>query len=385
MSDASKDAKKIVGDLGPVAQLKITNQQAFDEFKRLSTSKILNEGKQYTASDGKVWSLGDFSKNFVERIKIYPLEEQRRILVRRKMYLSLNGKRNAAYRKAYGTTLNKDGLSKKDRDQLTPFQQRKEEIIELFGRMFSLKEVHEICLKDWDLRCTIESLSKFKNAHQHVILQKIEEYKRTYDNVRLGYKRSRLEELSWMFEKRKKIYEFSKKGEDHRLMLMTLEQLRKEAEGDTLKIDANLNLNMELTIKNQIENELMKNALIKEIIISRVSAKLGLDPMRMLTSIKDSFYNERLALAEDIPHEEVRYPSSQTYDFQKIEAINKQSEQQLQIAKEKYEAAKVLAPEIKDKAEDLKKSLIERLSGKKQAIQQIKNSAFFNHLNKDEQ
>lgn len=374
MSDTViQDARKAVGSRGEII---ITNQEAYDEYIRLSNNPILNQDRFITVSDGRTLSLG--YPRLKTAIASLPEDEQRKLIVRKKIYDKIHMKRNICYTQAYGTHVRHDGVAKAKKGIQSPMLQRKEEIIELFGRMFSIKEVHEVCLKEWDLKVTTGALVVFRDSNKQVILQKIEEYKRTYDNVRLGHKRPRLEELSWMFEKRKRLYASTGKVEDHRLMLQTLEQIRKEVEGDTLRIDGNMNVNLEMTIQNQVENDLMKYANIKEIIISRVSSRLGLDPVKMLTSIKNSFYAKRLAMVEDIKPEDVEYPSTQTYDFNRIEAINRQIEDRKETEQQTYLESQVISPEQMTVAERIKLALQSRLQKKKEDVNKIKNSVYFN-------
>jgi len=384
MSKLKDDAEKVL--LKKLEPIKIKNQDAYREFIELSNSSILNEKKFITASDGETYNIGHLSHNLLKKIKHLPLKEQKAIMVIKKEHDTTHARRNGAYRRAYGTILNKNGETKKSQFYSSPVAQRKDEIVELFGRMFSVKEVHEICVKDWDLKISPSTLAAFREMNKVLILQKIEEHKKTYDEVRIGQKRSRLEELTWLYEKRKRMYDATKKGEDHRLLLQTLEQIRKEVEGDTLRIDGNRNFNMELTIRNQIEEETLKHALIKEIIVSRVSAKMGADPMLMMNAIKSSYYRKRIEAPTDIPHEEIEYPSSSTYDFNKIEAINKELEikQKNDIAEFK-EKTEQKDRELSSKTEDIKNRLIERLTGKKQAVKTLKNSAFFKSLEREKQ
>lgn len=381
MSDNTlQDAREVVGIKG---NIQITNHEAYKQFLELSNHPILNEKKFITVSDGRTLTLA--YPKILQQIKNLPLKEQQQIAVRKKIFNRIHGQRNSCYTRAYGTHVSHDGIQKKKGNITSPLLQRKEEIIELFGRMFTVQEVHRVCLEDWDLKVTTGTLNTFREVNKHIILQKIEEYKKTYDNVRLGHKRPRLEELSWLYMKRKANYNASGKVEDHRLLLQTLEQIRKEVEGDSLRIDGNMNINLELTIKNQIESDLMKHILVKEIIISRVAAKMGIDPAKMMTAIKSSYYKKRLEMVEDIPHEEVVYPSSATYDFAKIEAINKQREQKDEIEHAKFLEGQNLPAAKVAKTEDIKNKLIAQLLGKKEAVNKIKNSVYFNSVKSNDE
>lgn len=239
--------------------------------------------------------------------------------------MAIKLKAMAQLKVAYGTVVNKNGEKIVYK---TVFEPVKEQMIELFGRMFTQVEVHEICLKTWKLPCTVNQISDFRKFHIVEINKRIEEHKRTYSDIRLGHKRSRLEEYVWLYNKRKKIYEISGKGEDHRILLQTLEQIRKEAEGDSLRIDGNVNFGLDVTINNHIQQDLRKTMPLKEIIISRIAARTNSDPTKLLGFLSQSIYRNVLD-AETVEFEEMPdYPSSQNYDFDRIKSVNEESARQ---------------------------------------------------------
>ena len=377
MRDVSRDARTFLNK--DLEEIKIKDHEAFAKFKELSNSKILNEGKFVVGSDSKTYNVAAMPPQLNRAIAHLPQPEQNMIRIKKKLYAQAQCRRNSAYRKAYGTMMKLDGTK-----SMTIFDQRRDDLIELFGRMFTVKEVHEVCLKDWDMKCTPHSLYTFKMRNQVIIAQKIEEHKRTYDDIRLGYKRSRLEELTFLYMKRKAIYEATRKGEDHRLLLQTLEQIRKEAEGDSFRLDGNINISLDSTIQNQISMDLQRSMLIREIIISRVAAKMKLNPVKMLTHLKTSYYADRLSRIEDIPHEEIVYPSADTYDFNKIEVLQRQAEKNKEIEDSKYEVETLsITPELEEKAMSAKEKLLLALKNRQKAVSTVKNSAFFRQAERE--
>lgn len=224
---------------------------------------------------------------------------------------------------AYGTIVDKHGVAVKMR---SPFDPVREQITELFGRMFTAVEVHEVCLKQWKMTVTVNMVQDFRKANIIDINKRIEEHKRTYSDIRLGHKRSRLEELVWLYNKRKRIYEITNKGEDHRLLLATLDQIKKEAEGDVLRIDGNINFGLDVTIQNHIQKDLVKTIPLKEIILARVAAKSGVEPTKLIHFLNQSIYRKVLD-AETIEFEDMpQYPSLQNYDFDRIRRMQEQKE-----------------------------------------------------------
>lgn len=302
-----------------------------------------------------------------------------RILDMKKKQLGVLMKANSAFRKAYGTIVTRTGEKVEFKNIFDPV---KEELISLFGRMFSLKEVHEVCLKQWKLNVKLQAVQDFRTQNQVAINKLIEEHQRTYSDIRLGHKRSRLEELVWLYQKRKRIYETSQKADDHRLLLATLNQIKQEAEGDTIRIDGSIDININATIENHIQNNLMKTIGIKEIILGRVAAKIGIPVVRVIEGLNQGYYRKFIeADIQDIEHEEVvmpSYPSQQNYDFDRISRIQQQTEMNKAIEKEK--------DKIVDKAAvqaglSLKELLAKKLAEKTGDVNYAKNT--MNQYSKD--
>jgi hypothetical protein len=352
------DAEKVIGELLPA---EIVDQKAFDEYKRLDAHPILNEKRYITLSNGRVMSLGTAThhvKRFVENL---PEEEQKQVLAQRKMWNVIHCKRNAQMTKAYGTTIDGKG-------RLTPKADKfilvKKEMIELFGRMFTAREVHELCVKEFQINCTLLAVMNFRDRNINEINARIEEHKRTFSDIRLGYKRSRLEELTWLYITRKRIYEATKKGDDHRLLLMTLEQLRKEIEGDRLTMDGTLNANIELTVQEHINKELFSNFPLKEIILARVAARANLEVTALLLEINKSYYHQFLHPTTEAELILPAFPSTQTYDFDRIRYMHQQEETNKKLAA----PVTVISTEQVSTAQTVKEALLAKLKNKSQHI-----------------
>jgi hypothetical protein len=295
-------------------------------------------------------------------------EEAIRLKARKKVQADIKLRAMAQLTKAYGTIVNKHGVQIKMK---SIFDSVETQMIELFGRMFTATEVHEVCLTQWRLDCHLNSVQDFRVKHITEISKRIEEHKRTFSDIRLGHKRSRLEELVWMYNKRKRIYEISGKGEDHRLLLSTLAQIKQEAEGDVLRIDGNITIGLDNTIAAHIQKDLAKTMPLKEIIMGRIAAKTGSDPLKLVNYIQQSIYRQVLD-AEDAVFEEMpQYPSSQNYDFDKIKRVNEQ-----EIIKQEIEKKIDFKPSQKtiDEGESLRQMLLKKLSGKSGDLNQEKNN-----------
>lgn len=351
-----QDAEHVIGELTPPEVVDLT---AYAEYKRLNAHPILNERKIITFSTGRKMSLGTATHHIERFIADLPEQEQKSILAQRRVWLNLHCKKNAAHTKAYGSFADSEGKLVRKNDK---FAMVKREMIELFGRMYTAKEVHEITITQFEIQCTLQSVMNFRERNINEINAKTEEHKRTYSDIRLGYKRSRLEELSWLYITRKRIYEHTKKGDDHRLLLMTLEQLRKEIEGDTLRIDGNLNASIELTVQEHINKELFSNFPLKEIILARVAARASVQMETLLVEINKSYYNKFLHPAADTQVELPAYPSTQTYDFDRIRRI------QYQAAQQPAPEVKVITAQQATTAMTVKEALLAKLKNKSEHI-----------------
>ena len=103
-------------------------------------------------------------------------------------------------------------------------------------------------------------------------------------------------------------------------MLKTLEQIRKEAEGDILTINGAIDVNIEAQIQEHIQEEIYKTINLKEIILGRVAARMNYDPSKLIAALHNSYYAKFVQISGEYDEDaEITYPSSQAYDFTKIE------------------------------------------------------------------
>ena len=129
-------------------------------------------------------------------------------------------------------------------------------------------------------------------------------------------KRPRLEELAWMYSKMKARYVSLNGIDAYNSMLRTLEQIRKEAEGDVLNINGVLDVNIEVTIQNHIQKEILKTINLKEIILGRVAARMNFDTKKLVAGLHNSYYAKFVDISGEYDEEaEMNYPSNQAYDF----------------------------------------------------------------------
>lgn len=242
--------------------------------------------------------------------------------------------------KAFGVWSTEDKAATRD----SILDCRKTEILELFGKFYNTVEIHRIVIQEYKLEVNAATIENFRVKHLEQIKELQEEYVKDYSDVRLTHKKSRLEELNDLYVGRKNIYNATKKGEDYKLLLQTIEQVKREVEGDTLTITSNLNINIEQTLVSHIYQELIRGLAIKEIVIARVAARTNTNPLYLISRLNHSFYkqfngfdvNEEF----DINSQISLYPSQIVYNFDEIASLAEGKKM------EKYQLSKL--PDIKE-------------------------------------
>jgi hypothetical protein len=365
-------------------KLTITNQEAYDEAIRIKEGPLFNEKKMVTTSLGKTFSLGVMSHHFAQYIMDLPEEEQNKLKILKTTYMKLLTKANNLMKKAYDSPyVNGKGEISSEHFK-NKLDVKRLEIIELFGRMFSVREVHEICLKEWGLKCSASLIGEYRETNKEEIALRIEEHKRTFSDIRLGHKRSRLEELSYLYQKRKRIYEMTQKGEDHRLLLETLKQIKSEAEGDLIRIDANIDMNIQNQINVHLQTEVFQHISIKEIVLARVATRLGASVPEFLSIMNKGYYNNMIHKhADEIDYEEINtFPSTEVYDFDKINRMHQKKE-----AEEQNKPKEVLQISASDAeaSDSIKELLMKRILAQKQSINTKKNTLQGYFIDKENQ
>ena len=366
----------------------IVDKEAYFEYKKLEKNPLLNNKKDFECSDGTIVSMTLFPHHLLKRIEHLPIEEQNRIMTKKQLYFKVNNKMNALKRRAFGNNPFKkeEGILKNVLDT------RQAEVIELFGRMFTVDEVFKTINKDWGLQISKETVRQFRLKYAEDIQKLNDKFRASWADLRLGHKRSRLEELIWMFGRQKEKYiEKNNKTDDYRLLLATLEQIRKEAEGDRLTIDGKIDVNYEANIQVHLREEVFRTLNIKEIILGRVAARMNISPAKLIYSLNNSFYAKfsNVLGTYDENNEEGKdtvYPSQMNYDFERInkEFIKRDNEIQEAMIVEEEKGKKSMT-----RAEEIQAAMLEKLKGKKEDINKMRSNVSMSNdvsektLNKD--
>jgi hypothetical protein len=252
------------------------------------------------------------------KIRVLPEREQQQILGKHTLANSIKGKIGSLSLTAYGG--HHLGTYTEAVPMLDP---RKAELVELFGKMYTSKEVHEIVTTQWGYQLNIATLEAFKARHRADIEARQEEVKRDAGHIRLNYKPVRMEELSYLHGTRKRLYEDNPSIANEKQLQSILEQIRKESEGDI----STVNIKGELTI-NTIMDPLMRKQMLQslsvlDIVIGRVAARMNRNPQFLMSRLQSSYYSKFSGVSTEAESELEAtpiYPSQYIYDFDKIKS-----------------------------------------------------------------
>lgn len=322
----------------------------------------------FEASDGKIVNLRTPFVKIEDKVGHLPPEEVERIKLQRKKYNSLHAKACNMYRSA----TNSYRKYKQGGDPLiTLLSEKKALILEYFGRMFTIDEVLSMLKKDWGINMVNKvALTKFYHENSQEINRLREKHREDYQHLRLTAKTSRLEELTWMYNKLKSKYEKTSSREDHKVLLLTMESIRKEVEGERLTIQQNLDIQIQHEVHIQIKQEIMKTLPLKEIILGRLSARLGIQPRDLINDLNTSYYakmNRMISDIQDVDFDEIVLPSEQPYDFDYIKKVNDKADKDIELEEQKQKK------EQKEREEEDERDKVNKESLKQSLLRQIES------------
>jgi len=350
--ESSMSTDQITEYINTIEHEGVVDVEAYREWKKTLVHPILNEKRAYYSEETQEkFDLGRLQIDLERDIQHLSEKEKTKILQLKKIYSKVMGRSNTYKRHAFKTDAH--GIHGKLSSILDG---RKDELIELFGRMFTTEEVLSIINKEWKMKCSIETLLHFKRLNAQQISVKIDEFKKSFGDIRLYNKTSRLEELTWLYGNVKRKYEQSKARDDYQLLLKTLEQLRKESEGEQFTINGSLDLKIENNLQKHIQSEIFKTLLLKEIILGRIAARTNVHPSILMKNLNESYYSKftKFLDSEAIDADfDTVHPSTLSYDFEKIEKFQKEKTEEKQEIVEELKKKEI----VTDKASMLKSLL----------------------------
>jgi hypothetical protein len=331
----------------------VVDEKAYKALKAFQKLPVFTTKKTVELSDGTDVQINQMFHHYKKKIAHLPLDEQEILIEKKIHYQSLCSKLAVLKRKAFGA--NHDmGVS-------VIVGAHHELVMGLLGRYFTYSEIAKQLQEEHGIEASTDMVERYAKRHKEEIKAKQDEFQQSYTDVRLFVKRSRLEELLWLYTNRKDKYTQTQNREDYKLLLQTLEQVRKESEGEILNVVGNLNVNVEVDIRNHLKAEVFKGIGLKEIILGRIAARQGIPVERLIASINNSYYN-RLNSEEVTDVEYTKFPSSETYDFGAIERKNNLDAKN----KEKEVSTAVV---VTDKASSIKEAFLAKIKAKQAGMQ----------------
>lgn len=334
----------------------IIDMQAYLNFVKLSKHPILNKRKIFVTSDGIEVNLASWPHKIRQLIAHLPDEEREEIEELKTEYFKVNNKLTVYKRNAYGL---KQGKPKAEEVSQNIAEARKPELLEYFGRMFTIDEVCKIVNERWAIPIDRKQIVEFRTKYNTQIKSLIERHKESYDDIRLGIKKSRMEELSFLYGRQKEKYVNGMNRDDYKLLLQTLEQFRKESEGDRLTIDGKIDIDYEVNINHHLNQQVFKTLNLKEVILGKVAAKMGINPVKLIYSLNNSYYKKLSNVLGDFDPDQAEgsetiYPSQMNYDFERIRKYQAQRDQEV-------EDAVIIEDQNNDKSEEKGLSIKEQM------------------------
>lgn len=350
----------------------VVDQKAYIKYTVLMNNPIL-KNRIIDLSDGGEVNIGLLPHVFRKKIEHLPPKEQEVLLERKQDYMRLLQKKNIALAQAYGNAGRYGG--RKNKDGELSYQKKAElaleqDIITLLGRMFSIQEVVKILVEDNGIAVSTEKVKQIMAKNLVTIERAREEFRNKVTDVRLYNKRPRLEELAWMYSKMKMRYIAMNSTDAYNAMLRTLEQIRKEAEGDILNINGAIDVNLSVELQAHIQKEIIKTINIKEIILGRIAARMNYDCKKLVAGLHNSYYNQFVQISGDFdPNAEMQYPSLVNYDFAEIERKNADRDDVIEIQ------AEPIKEEEHEKASSIRDLFLKKIRAQKEQYESRTSTA----------
>lgn len=298
----------------------VVNKDAYVEW--LESQKELENDARYVQTSDKdlTVDLCFIPTQLNKAIKHLPNDERDVLLEGASHWRGLITKSMHIKKKAFGPSLSGPNSWGQP---LGPAHIKKAEIMDLFGRMYKPSEVHRIISMEWNYQVSLDQVSRFYKKNIDKITELQEEFKTKFSDIRLGHKRSRLDELSYMYDIRKGKYKDNGHSlSDEQQMMKVLEQIKKEVEGD-LVINGKVKIDIEHSIKVTVHQQHMKELNITALIISRMAGRLNVDPNFIISRLAHSRYAQFAgfggASMDEMQNEEIYYPTNIAYDMNSIE------------------------------------------------------------------
>ena len=197
-------------------------------------------------------------------------------------------------------------------------------IMELFGKFYTVTDVHNVLSKEYRIKVPEDELRKFYVEHRDLITKRRAEYVLNSKEFRIATETGRLEVLNRLLVE----FEIKNKAaggsnlEISNMILRIVEQARKEVKGNELKMTVDGRIDVSATVHAESNVvDVMKHLSINALVIGLTAAKAGLNPAVLIGQLANSWYSQFNGFNGNIMEgKEVRLPSAliRSYDWDVI-------------------------------------------------------------------
>lgn len=239
---------------------------------------------------------------------------------------------------------------------------RSAEILTLFGKFYTVKEIHTIIKEKWGTGISEESIQKF-GVHNKTKIDKAKaDYILNSKELRLATDAGRLELLSMLAFEMEKKFEKGQSIEVSKELRGIVEQIRREVKGDEIKLTIDGRIDIQATIQaNMTLNEVLQKLPVNMIILGLVAAKQKINPAVLIASLGNSYYSKVNGFGKLYDKSEVELPGKfiRQYDWDQLKRNHDELEQSKVIEDITVfeEVTETVRPLVETKREELKKLL----------------------------
>jgi uncharacterized protein YdcH (DUF465 family) len=335
------------------------DKKAAKEYNILWDKLYLHPKRIQTLSDGTVVNLMSPKDKVIKKIGHLSETETKELFDLHEELNQLKLKMMVLKKQAFGIAGNNFALAKGMKTILEPV---KSEMLEWFGRLYSEEEIHQkLILRG--IPSSYNMVKEFRRKNKGEIEKLQSEYEKDWKSVPVARKRARLDQLSYIYNKIKQ--EFDKASGTPQLnyvreMRTLLDQVRKEVEGEQIKLTVNGQIDINATIEvNKTTEELYSQVNYMSLLIGRVCARFGLNPLILQYRLMNSWYSEHTGFKRNDKFQELKpnYPSAIVYNWDTI--------------KEKHEQLNETYDRLKKQTDIQDATIIETMKEKKLSLKEM--------------
>lgn len=216
-----------------------------------------------------------------KKIQSRPKAEQERLMSIASEFRSIIAKKSSTTRK-WNLTIQKGNI----------LDVKKTELLEMFGRLYTVDEVHKEIWERWGIKVSKPTVSKFYHDNLGNIDKLRSKYEANYSDLALTKKKSRLDKLSSMFYTLWQKFKEEERVAQSAELRNILKDIKQEVEGELIRIDFNGKLDVDMTLNiNQKIGDIVPKIPIAALVVALVAAKAGIDPVKMMSKLASSYYS----------------------------------------------------------------------------------------------